>query len=238
MVTDLYSDGGYLEKHPNWHVEDAAWKAGNIYRMIQKNGLNPVTVCEIGCGAGEILVQLQKQLPENVTFDGFEVSPQAYDMSRQRENNHLHFYLRSLQEIHLTQKYDLTLMIDVFEHVDDFYGFIRMAGRIGQQTIFHIPLDLSVQSILRGDVLMRKRIRSGHIHYFTKDTALAALRDSGYKIIDFFYTGSYTELPSRTFKSRLAKIPRKILFSINNDFGARLLGGYSLMVLAESVNQE
>lgn len=231
MAEDFYSEGGYLANHPNWHTEDAGWKAGNIYRMITRNSLKPQSVAEVGCGAGEILKQLQQQMTPGVSFSGFEISPQAFEMSKSRENEKLHFYLKGLDEI--KEVYDLVLLIDVFEHVDDFYGFLRNLKGKGKSVIFHIPLDLSVQSVYRAYPLLRKRANSGHIHYFTKDTALASLKDTGFVVKDHFYTGSYIDLPSRSVKSSLMKLPRKLLFAMNQDFAVRVLGGYSLMVLAE-----
>lgn len=232
-VSDFYEKGGYHEQHPLWHTEDASWKAGNIFRMVVQNKLAPASVCEIGCGAGEILNVLHGVMPQQVSFTGFEISPQAFEMTRSREKERLHFQLKGLNEIEPTQTFDLGLMIDVFEHVEDFYGFLKTARGTCKQMIFHIPLDLSVQSVLRSTPLMRKRKRSGHIHYFTKETAIAALQDSGYKIRDHFYTGSYTERPSRTILSAIAKVPRKICFAIHQDLTVRILGGYSLMVLAD-----
>ena len=54
-MSGMYTSGEYLEKNPHWHAADSPWKAGQILKMIQKNGLHPATVCEVGCGAGEIL---------------------------------------------------------------------------------------------------------------------------------------------------------------------------------------
>jgi SAM-dependent methyltransferase len=233
MSNDLYTKGEYLVRHPDWHVDDAAWKASNILKMMRRNKLQPNSVAEFGCGAGEILKKLQESMPATVRFEGFEVSPQAIELTRSRENDQLKFFLKDLSSIPGNRGYDLSLMIDVFEHVEDFYGFLKVARDKAKQIIFHIPLDLSVQSVWRGYPLMRKRKNSGHIHYFTKDTALAALTDSGYEITDWFYTGSYIDLPVKTRASKLVKIPRRILYSINPDFGVRLLGGYSLMVLAQ-----
>lgn len=230
---DFYTKGEYLAKHPEWHTEDAAWKASNILKMLDKNGLHPSSVIEIGCGAGEILKKMQDKLPATVNFEGYEVSPQAYDMTASRKNEKLNFFLKDISEIKGSRSYDLSLMIDVFEHVHDYYGFLEKARDKAKHIIFHIPLDLSVQSVWRGYPLLRKRKNSGHIHYFTKDTAIASLKDSGYEIVDWFYTGSYIDLPTKTLKSKIAKIPRQILFALNPDFGVRVLGGYSLMVLAK-----
>jgi len=230
---EFYESGEYLKKHPAWHTEDADWKARNILKIISRNKLIPNSICEIGCGAGEILNVLHGLLPETISFSGFDISPQAIGMAAKREKSRLHFEMKSLETIPATRSFDLGLMIDVFEHVEDFYGFIRKSRDTSKKMIFHIPLDISVQSVIRVRPLQRKREKSGHIHFFTKETALAALRDSGYNVIDCFYTGSYTERPSRTVLSAIAKIPRKLFFAIHRDLTVRWLGGYSLMVLAE-----
>lgn len=44
----------------------------------RKNALNPSRICEIGCGAGEILNQLAIQYPGK-EFYGYKISPQAFD---------------------------------------------------------------------------------------------------------------------------------------------------------------
>jgi hypothetical protein len=102
----------------------------------------------------------------------------------------------------------------------------------GTYKVFHIPLDLSVQTVLRSSPIMKQRSLVGHIHYFTKETALAALKDTGYEIIDHFYTNN-SELPNRGWKTRVIKLPRKFLFSSDEDLTVRVLGGFSLMVLAK-----
>jgi cyclopropane fatty-acyl-phospholipid synthase-like methyltransferase len=57
--------------------------------MIAQNNIQPKLIGEIGCGAGEILNQLYLQMPEDVRFTGYEISPQAYELCKQRENNRL-----------------------------------------------------------------------------------------------------------------------------------------------------
>lgn len=73
----------------------------------------------------------------------------------------------------------------------------------------------------------------GHLHYFFKDSVLATLKDCGYVVLDYKYTASRLELPNQAFSSQLMRLPRRLLYSVNPDFAVRMLGGYSLMVLAE-----
>lgn len=128
--------------------------------------------------------------------------------------------------------FDLLLCIDVFEHVPDYIGFLRALRPKADRTIFHVPLDLSVQSVLRSSPIMNTRKQFGHLHYFTRDTALATLQDCGYDVIDSFYTAVGAER-GRGVKSLIAKWPRKILAAFSQNLAARLLGGHSLLVLAK-----
>ncbi len=75
----------------------------------------------------------------------------------------------------------------------------------------------------------------GHLHYYMKDTALATLEDCGYEIVDYFYTASSLELEGghKKISSKIANLPRRLMYMANPDLAVRLLGGYSLMVLTK-----
>ena len=229
MNTDnLYADGLYLECNPTWHEEDSPWKAGQIAKILTRNNIKPSTVCEAGCGAGEILNSLARQYGDGVSFSGYEVSPQAFAICHRKQGENLKFYLiKDLGEI--KSQFDVVMAIDV----EDYFGFLRQLRTKGTYKIFHIPLDLSVQWLLRASPILKQRTSVGHLHYFMKDTALATLKDTGYEIIDYFYTGNGVELPNRGWKANLLKLPRKLFFAVNQDLAVRILGGYSLLVLAK-----
>jgi hypothetical protein len=122
--------------------------------------------------------------------------------------------------------------------VEDYMGFLQKLKGKARYTIFHIPLNLSVQTVFRKNRLIYARKKVGHIHYYTKETALATLEDTGYRIIDHFYTAGSIDLPDKKLRTRLAKFPRKFFFKLNEDLTVRVLGGYSLMVLAENLTEK
>ena len=227
----IYQTGEYVSKNPTYHVEDSAWKAEQILRMIDKHHLSPQSICEVGCGAGEILKQLQPRLPVDVQMFGYEISPQAFALCQERANDRLKFFCEDLLASE-NRHFDLLLCLDVFEHVEDYFGFLRGLRHKAEHKIFHIPLDLSVQWLWRSRPIMREREQAGHLHYFTKETALATLQDAGYEVLDWFYTAGAIANP-RSVKAKLASWPRKILSAVNEDLVVRILGGYSLLVLAK-----
>jgi len=228
----MYQSGEYLEKNPRWHAADSPWKAAQILKMIRRQNLNPATVCEVGCGAGEILNRLHAELPA-ANFFGYEVSPQAYEICSAKTKERLQFRLGDLLETE--ERFDLLLCIDVFEHVPDYLSFLeRLRGR-ASRFIFHIPLDLSALSLLRPARLMKTRYGVGHLHMFTAETALAVLKDTGYETLDSFFTAGGLELEKNQKRLRtvLANLPRRVLGKFSPRLAARILGGYSLLVFAK-----
>lgn len=226
-----YIDGEYLEQNPTWHVEDSPWKAEQVFSMVSRHGLTPATICEVGCGAGDVLAQLQKKLPGHCRLWGYDISPHAYQLSLARTNPRLQFRQADLlAESEMT--FDLMLVIDLIEHLDDYYGFLRKLKPLGRHTIFHIPLDLSAYSVWRSYPILDLRASVGHIHYFTKDTALAALRETGYQIVDWFYPVQQPVWRGKPARQKVLTLLRQLLLRANPDLAVRLLGGRSLMVLA------
>jgi hypothetical protein len=232
MLEKIYLTGEYLEKNPGWHIEESPWKANQVLQMMARHHITPATICEIGCGAGEILRQLQTRMVGECSFWGYDISPQALTLAQTRANERLHFKLADItQESDLS--FDVILVLDVIEHLEDPFSFLRNIRSKSQYKIFHIPLDVSVQTLLRPGALTRVRSMYGHLHYFTKETALQTLRDTGYTILDYRYTASSIELPATELSRKLLKWPRKCAFTLNKHIAARVLGGFRLLVLAQ-----
>lgn len=231
-AVEFYTTRSYLEKNPLWHTEESCWKAEHVVWMINRHKIVPRTICEVGCGAGEVLKQLQHRLDKECDFLGCDISPQAIELCRSRANERLHFELGDVTKIS-ERFFDVILVLDVIEHLEDYFSFLRTIKERALYKIFQIPLDLSVQTVLRATPLIRDRQRFGHIHYFTKETALQLLSDLGYNIIDWFYTAVALDLPSTNFKNVVMRIPRRLLYSINMDVAVRLLGGYRLLILTK-----
>jgi SAM-dependent methyltransferase len=228
----IYRDGSYLQLNPSWHIEESPFKVGQIRRMMERQNLAPRTVCDVGCGAGLVLSELQPHLPADCVCWGYDISPAALEMCSSRSNQRLHFRQCDVRSDSWDAFFDLLLMLDVFEHVEDYMGLLRSVRFKARQKLFHIPLDLSVQAVVRRNGLLRRRDQHAHLHYFSKETALRTLTDVGYRIVDSFFTPRCIELGDLMVQ-KIARIPRRISFAALPDLTVRVLGGYSLMVLAE-----
>jgi len=227
------NDGSYLVDSPDWDVADSGWKANQILRILQRNAVTAASVCEVGCGAGEVLKQLADRIGSRAKFTGYEVSEQAFKLCASRERDNLRYFCKDLLRDEESAFFDLILAIDVFEHFSDYLGFLERLRAKGRYKVFHIPLDLSVQALLRARPLMQKRRLLGHLHYFSQATALATLEDAGYKILDQIYTPSAFLTKKSGLWGCVLQLVRRSLFCLHKDLTVRILGGYSLMVLAE-----
>lgn len=222
-ITDRCTGYDYLSHNPDWHVPDSAWKADQIVGGL--GSWRPRTVCEVGCGAGEVLVQLRERIDAD-RFVGYDIAAAAIELARARATDGLEF---RLEDAALSaERFDLMLLIDVIEHVENPIGFLRALRPKAQRTVLHVPLDLSAQSVLRPQRLMTSR---RHLHYFTRETALATVRDAGYRVLSSSFTAVTLDRPVQSRKARLARLPRA---SLPRPLAARLLGGFSLLIVAEN----
>jgi SAM-dependent methyltransferase len=232
MNNNIYTSGNYLESNPSWHEEDSPWKAGKISDLLNKNNISANSICEVGCGVGAVLYYLSQLMPSNITFVGYEISQQAYQKSQKYyDKSNITYHLKDFSaEISC---YDICMLVDVFEHIEDYLGFLKMLQPRCQYKIFHIPLDLSIQNLLRPNSFIKARKNLGHLHYFTKEIALDMLSSIGYEVIDYQITSSANDTPTKSLKRKIARYPRSAFYKINKDIAARVLGGCSLLVLAK-----
>ncbi len=226
----IYRDGTYLANNPDWHDEDGVWKAKQVLAMLNQQGMTPESVCDVGCGTGRVLDEMSRHLPSRTRLHGYDIAMEAISVGKARGNERVG--LHAEDALAAGQTYDVVLMMDVFEHVPDYLGFLQARNALGKHFVFHIPLDMNVSAVLRMKPLLQGRRGLGHLHYFSRETALATLADAGYVVQAEAYTPGGLELPARTLKRRLAKLPRRLGSAVQPHLTARLLGGFSLLVLA------
>jgi SAM-dependent methyltransferase len=231
MPANTFLTGEYLQRNPHWHAGDSAWKARGILRMLERHRLAPGRIAEIGCGTGEVLRQLQENMPGECSFSGYDIAPEAIHLSRSRQNERLSCRLGDAATVAADDRFDLVLLLDVLEHQENYFQFLRDVKPLARYKLLHTVLDLSVQSVARKHVLSRCRLRLSDLHFFTKELVFDALRGEGYEIVDWCY-----EFPRRYQAKGIAdtilQLPRRFCFTINQDFAVRVLGGHSLFVLA------
>jgi len=229
---DSYESGEYLANNPTWDEEDSEWKARQVLITFDRNHLTPKSVVEVGCGAGGILASLHDALPK-VDYSGFEIAADASKFWEKHRSKGISFVIGDFLQAQ-SSHFDVLLLLDVIEHVPNPFEFLSALRGRADYYVFHIPLDLSALSVAREHPLLLVRQKVGHIHYFTKGLALSLIQESGFQILDWFYTGASFTAPQISWKSKLARLPRRLAYAVNRDFGVRLFGGDTLIILAKA----
>ncbi len=226
-----YVSDDYVNKNPTWDLEDSPWKATLVARALRENGISPKSICDVGCGAGRVLLELRRVYPDAELF-GFDIAPAAERFWAEPQSAGAHLTVGDFLAVN-RRTYDVLLMLDVLEHLGDPRAFLIAVRGAARHYVLHIPLDLSALSVAREQPLLTVRRKVGHIHYFTKRLALSMIEESGFRITHWAYTGAAFKAPQRTWKTKLAMAPRWAAQRWNKDWGVRALGGETLIVLAE-----
>lgn len=223
----FYREGRYEELNPSWDTNDSVWKAALVAAMVARHRLEPVTITEVGCGAGAVLSALQADFPR-ARMAGWDIAPGAARFWEKHKGITFRCadFLAEARE-----SSEVLLLLDVVEHVANPHDFLTRLRPWCKHIVLHIPLDLSVASVLRETPLLAQRRGVGHIHYFTRGLALELLAECGYEVLEASYSGAHLR-PRASLGGRLASLARRAVFSLGRDAGVRLLGGDTLVVLA------
>lgn len=228
-LRSIYSDGSYLELNKNWHQEDSPYKAKLVLAAISRSKITFASCADIGCGAGLVTELLAKQFPSS-TFEGFELSNDATEFWKQRQSlDNLTFKIGNILDSE--RQFDLVVCLDVFEHVEDYFGFLRSLRAKGRSFVFNVPLDMNVMKILTPGIKFARE-EVGHLHYFNRYTALRTIEDTGYRIRDSYLSSAFTSTMPRNSRQAAILPIRLLSLMFGKRFASTVFGGISLVVTA------
>jgi len=230
LVTRRYIDGDYAQQNPDWDTADSPWKALQVLQLLKRHQLSPASVIEVGCGAGGVLSALRREWPQT-TMEGFDIAPGLPALWQQRQSDNIRFTLGDYMEADRPTP-ELTLVLDVLEHLGDPFTFLERLRERASWTALHIPLDLSAISVVRESPLLHVRHKVGHLHYFTRGLAIAMLEECGWEVVEARYTRAALTAPNKGLATRVAGLVRVAGHMLLGHAGVRLLGGETLLVLA------
>lgn len=176
----IYSDGTYTRLNPTLHAEDSAYKMSYIEKLLDKVEWNRsgVRILDVGGGAGV----LGRLVCDWFVAHGYTVSASALDVAEemidvQKKNNPYisKAYVGNLEELG-EEKFDLALMIDVIEHIENCEQFADRLNNYSSYIVYNIPTEINLADTLR-NIAMRKRYYPlqteslGHVHFFSANSA-------------------------------------------------------------------
>ena len=164
------------------------WKARVLSNLIPKDhGYR--SLLDIGCAEGILTDELSRLL--NITLAvGIDISRLFIQWGKERH--------KTIQLIHgdgslpfKDKSFDLTICSDFIEHLSEVSKFLQNIKRVSKFVLFKIPIE----SCLVGNLLRRvgvyenvgKDHPSGHIHLFSKKSAMNIVEQNGFSIIRYSF---------------------------------------------------
>ena len=236
----LYTSKEYINKNPTYHVEDSKFKSDNFIKILKKNNFNSnkiKNIVDVGCGAGKILKFIKESNLFNSNYFGYDINKSAIEIASQ--NSEIKFYNEDYFSSEHYKKNDLAICADVFEHLDDEVKFLKNLLNGSKYFLFNIPLEISLLTLLRKNLFKESFNSVGHIHFYSKYSALLKLEYCGFNIIDKIYAKNrllHFTKENLSLKKLLAIPPQYIIDKFSEDIACAIFGGYSLVVLAENPN--
>jgi ubiquinone/menaquinone biosynthesis C-methylase UbiE len=206
-VKTLYTSDEYLAKFPELFQEDTPWKLSKILPVLDRwagtlgSEQKEVSILDVGGGAGLILKGVSSYLEDRYSLS---VRKQALDISsgmlqeQQKNNPDL---VQALQEdiarTSLADKsIDLTLLIDVLEHVPESVAALQELKRISRHVLFKVPLEDHLLTRLtnffnRGETKKLLATELGHVNLYKAKTLRKEIQEYLGPILHFSYTNAY-----------------------------------------------
>ena len=149
-VNELYLSDEYILKNPSLHEEDSLWKVSKITPLasIYIKYINEVKInmLDIGGGAGLILKEVSSYFLKShglkVNKFVLDLSPGMLEIQKKANPDLIKSLNEDICKTSLGNKeIDLTLMIDVLEHVHNPIDALEEVMRISNFVILKVPLE-------------------------------------------------------------------------------------------------
>lgn len=179
-IKQAYEDQ-YNDSIVTWRSINGRFKAENIVEILDKNGLKPLRICEVGCGEGSILKWLS-DLNVGKELFGLDISESAIEIAKGKQ-------IANLKEIGLFDGYeipypdgafDLVVCSHVIEHVEHPRLLLRELKRISTYQYMEVPIDFS----LTVDKKLEHYLGYGHINIYTPNLFRFLVRSEKFDLID------------------------------------------------------
>lgn len=139
-----------------------------------------LAVSEIGCGIGLVQAQFEDEL--GISVDGFDLNPQVLD--RNVSQGRLCSYDVLERNESLREKYDMVLLLDVLEHIEEDSAFLDASAFLAKaegHVLINVPCSPRLHS--------RYDEAAGHLRRYTPRTLLDLAASCDLDVVDWTYWG-------------------------------------------------
>ena len=256
-VKNLYLKDEYIVKNPSLHEKDSPWKVSKLIPLVDKLveylDKDEINLLDVGGGAGLILdtisTYIEKKHGIKVNKFALDSSPGMLKIQKARNPDIKKALNEDIRKTSLDNKeIDLTLMIDLLEHVSDPIEALNEVKRISNFVIFKVPLEDNLvfkawNFIKRGKPRQEAIETIGHINIYRFRKCKYGIEKYTGQILDYYFTNVFGYFrdseyyrKKMTMKSKLInflgayifKLSPKLCSFIFNDFVMILVKCYTL----------
>lgn len=228
---NIYTTEIYKKTNPSWHIKDSPWKCKKIFDTIPPSFKfkKRLKVVDIGCGVGEILKLFSEKiesLGSKIECFGYDISPHAIKEAKKNFPKGK-FRCKEFSKHDFNCYIDITLLIDILEHLENPDGLLSGLERTTKYLIVHLPLENNLALKIRKNEMKNRSRRMGHIHHYDKKSAMDMFERHKFEVISYVYTCfdvdgnyKYNSKLNRVFGAPL----RRIIYDVSPSFLSKSLG--------------
>jgi len=229
-LLDFYSSGSFYDNNTT-NSFASKWKALLVTDILETIPQQLKIIADVGSGDCMVARHIAN-VKSNLLIDCYDVTPPEHRFNID-ETPQLKFYPLSALESS-DKQYDLIMALDVIEHVACPRTFLSSLAMRTRRVLLHVPLDLSVVSMLRPAILREQLESAGHVTFYNVETLRIFFHSMGMYPTVFKLTDAYRQFPQNpTLAQKLVRLMRTVLACQSRTFSANLLGGQTALVLIE-----
>lgn len=181
LASELYTHDRYIANNPTLHEEDSPWKVSLLLPLVDKfvqDAGKPQRLVVLDCGGGKGLIlkavasHLKDRFAVQTDKYALDLSPGMLEVQKQENPDLQKLLQEDIGQTSLQKKeVDLTMMIDVIEHVNDPVRAMAEIQRFSKYALFKVPLEDNLVPRLwnwarHGKPRREAAAGIGHINYY------------------------------------------------------------------------
>ncbi len=175
-----------LELEAEWLRYGAADKVNSLEALLNRNGIRPIAVLELGCGTGAVIVECQRR-GLGAEFTAVDYSKEAIKYLESQSAG-IRCIAADITDpyFRLDQCFDVVVLSHVLEHLEDPLTFLQsLRKRIRfQHLVAEVPLEDLWASRLKHLLRDRNKNAAGHVQFFTETSFQQLLASATFELKD------------------------------------------------------
>ena len=252
--TKLYKTDEYVNIFPTLFEEDSEWKLSKIIPLTDEwiaqisGNIKIINLLDVGGGAGLILrsvsSHIEKKYDKKVNKYALDLSGAALEMQQKRNPDLKKVLNEDIADTSLKNKeIDLTLLIDVLEHLAEPDKALKEIKRISRFVILKVPLEDNIVTNLSnlinsGQTKRELAEKLGHVNLYNYRTLRKQIQEQLGGILKFSFTNAFELYLSSEMRRKDMKLTHKLanivcahLFNVSEVLASRIFDDFAVLLV-------